>query len=304
MAGPSSAVPYLPLVALCPECIPPHVHAHETSQYIPRLFDALGLNPAAGFFVDAGPASDMADGLAALSLGFNVMSIEARSVVYNQLMHKHNASIKSGNLTLLHAALSRSPGVAHIWNANDATSLGRAATGRYLEKDNPFMKEAVVVTTLDTLVGADVPCAVIKLDIQGFEHDALLGAMQLLRRPRGSAPVVFFEYAEKLSRLLPSVNETRSLATVQMLRGLGYVCYDAQSDLRLRLPDGTIKHRHRCCSSVNVCHDDPERKGECNGDLYTDFICVKRDEVLWSPSARGARAEPSRHTNATHHIHK
>ena len=47
-------------------------------------------------------------------------------------------------------------------NAHDATS-----TGRYVERHNPLMKEAVATTTLDSLVGDGEPCAMIRLDVQG-----------------------------------------------------------------------------------------------------------------------------------------
>ena len=65
-------------------------------------------------------------------------------------------------------------GFTHIYNAHDATSTSLAAAGRYVERGNPLMKEAVVMTTLDSLVGEGEPCALVKLDVQGAVRAALV----------------------------------------------------------------------------------------------------------------------------------
>lgn len=217
-----------------------------------------------------------------------------------------------------------------VSQAHDASSVleaaARARHGKFLERAastsstrqgaaqgtaqrGSTSRELVVTTTLDALVGT-APCAGIKLDIQGSEHEALLGAGALLRRPPGEAPLLLFELMEDLRADLPNV------ATVQLVRSHGYVCYDLSSNVDNRLPDGSLRHQHRCCGKrrpsikaiegstqggkaavgadrVAVRGVDYKENTEClewredasracQNPLYTDFACVKphRDEAI------------------------
>ena len=168
MVNGSTPVPWLPLLAICPACHNTGHHSHEPHRILAPLFDVLNLTARHGVVIDGGTSFDMTEGLFALKRGFKVIGIEARYTVYATLLAHHNLSVARGELTLLHAALGDKPGgFTHIYNAHDATSTSRAAAGRYVERGNPLMKEAVATTTLDSLIGEGEPCAMIKLDVQG-----------------------------------------------------------------------------------------------------------------------------------------
>ena len=168
MVNGSTPVPWLPLLALCPACKNTGHHSHEPHRVLAPLFDVLNVTARHGVVIDGGTSFDMTEGVFALKRGFKVIGIEARSTVYAALLAKHNQSVAMGELTLLHAALGdRAGGFTYIYNAHDATSTSLAAAGRYVERRNPLMKEAVATTTLDSLVGDGEPCAMIKLDVQG-----------------------------------------------------------------------------------------------------------------------------------------
>lgn len=294
-----SPIPWLPLLALCPACKVSGYHAHEPHRILAPVFDALNLSASSGgkqsLVVDGGTSFDMTEGMFALRRGFKVVGVEARNNVYGPLLSRLNATIASGNLTLLHAALGAKAGaLTYIYNARDATSTSLAATGRYAEWSNPLMKEAVITTTIDNLVGPEQPCTAVKLDLQGAEHDAILGAERLLRRPTHTAPVIIFELYESFRPDLPG------LPTVRFLRSHGYVCYDVASRPAFKLPDGSLGHRHRCCAtshsiksgtgSGGPCttwrdsqwddRDERARRREdpdqiCGPSLATDLLCVK-----------------------------
>ena len=211
----------------------------------------------------------------ALALGFNVIAIDPRVSVIGELSKRHAGAIEAGKLTVLHAALNDKAGVHAFFHANDATSLDYAAAsarhGKYLEK-GVHMKENVVTITLDALIGEGTPSAVIKLDIQGYEHEALLGATALLARPPKLAPMIIFEILETLRP------DLMNLVTVQQLRTFGYNCYDITSKVSNRLSDGSMKHMHRCCASFGnkTCKEwVDQHKESCNTALYTDLVCTK-----------------------------
>lgn len=171
----------------------------------------------------------------------------------------------------------------------DTSSLASSAVLRV----GPSKAVNVTVTTLDDLVG-DAPCAVIKMDIQGFEIEALRGAASILARER--APLLLIEVCERLRPQVPFYT------MFQQLRRAGYTCYDILSNTQFRMPDGSLRHQHRCCSSENsrqpetdtetahprsatgddsstarppmVCRDDASTR--CAGTpVYTDLVCKK-----------------------------
>ena len=299
---PSNVAPWLPLRSLCPPCVVPNGHGHEPSVHLRRLLRAISITPAHGVFVDAGTSYEMADGAIALSLGFSVIGIEARRPVHAHIARMHELDISRANLTLIHAALADVDGrIVTIYNARDASSVLEAAAtahrGKYLEKSSTTAgaeggaksSERVATTTLDAIVGA-APCAAIKLDIQGSEYEALLGAGALLRRPPGEAPLLLFELMESLRK------DLRDVAAVQLVRSAGYECYDVSSNLEHRLPDGSLRHQHRCCKQMrprelrsarvkgaDYVYDEnieclewrDNATRACQSPLYTDFACVK-----------------------------
>ena len=89
-------------------------------------------------------------------------------------------SVAAGRLDVRQLALADKPGImtfhAFEGRAGDTSSLALSAVGGQRGTETN-----VTVTTLDELVG-DAPCAAIKLDIQGYEMEALRGAASLLAR--------------------------------------------------------------------------------------------------------------------------
>lgn len=194
--------PWLPLKELCPRCQTGDStgrHIHEPQYVLKSLFSHLNLTSSRGVFVDGGTSYDMADGLVALGLGFTVIGIDARLHVIDTLRQRHAANITTGVLTLRHSGLSdQAGGRATVYNALDSTSLSKAAASRDprgLEREKHSSHDAPLAT-LDAIVPEDMPCAAIKLDIQGHEAAALRGASALLSRRAGLAPLVIFELTE------------------------------------------------------------------------------------------------------------
>ena len=154
-----------------------------------------------------------------------------------------------------------------------------------------------------------VPVVVLSRHVRAAqEHEALLGAERLLRRPPGSAPLVIFEMYERLRPDLVG------LPTLHYLRSLGYVCYDVMSTKGLSLSDGSLIHGHRCCvdqhARGSACTqwqdvDGPPSAGaECAASLSSDFVCVK---PAWASAAqeeqRARQPEASNLQASAHHQH-
>ena len=283
------AVQWLPLLSICPRCQVPHRHGHEPSNILPTLLDTLQINSTAGLFIDAGPSYDISDGAIALKRGFHVLAIEARSEVVQHLTQHFNESVATGQLSILHAGVADKAGMQTFHTVagrgGDTSSLSLSAVGGQRAAAHG-QETNVTLTTLDHVVG-DAPCAVIKLDIQGYEIEALQGAAGLLARD--VAPLVIIEVCEKLRA------DVHAFKMFHQLQRAGYACYDIVSHEGNRMSDGSLRHRHRCCHSVNathpvgvggagatasgsthpeiVCHDDATRV--CTRDLYTDLVCIK-----------------------------
>ena len=274
-----AAIPWLSLVSVCPKCIAPRRWGqpiHEPRHILAPLFTKLMLNKTAGVFVDVGPSVDMSDGEIALKFGFKVIAIEARKKTHEKLLQRYNETVATGQLTILHNAVTEdgSGATLHIYSAGDASSLSRSAVPA-----KHVGNESVTTSSLDAIV-QDEPCAVIKLDIQGFEYEALKGAREILARPAHRAPVVIVEVCERLRPEVPAV------LVLHWLQRFGYDCYDVKSDTGNRMHDGSLRHRHRCCSADASKAAQPEAKAKpafcedrltesCNAMLYTDFVCIK-----------------------------
>ena len=283
------AMLWQPLNAICPLCKIPRSHGHEPHNILAPLLDMLEINSTAGLFIDGGPSYDMSDGQIALRRGFHVLAIEARPVVAQHLSRKFNESVATGQLSVLNAGLAAAKGIQtlHIIGGlgGDTSSLSLSAVGGHRGEETN-----ITLTTLDDVVGG-AACAAIKLDIQGYEIEALQGAVGLLARD--AAPLVIVEVCE---RLRP---EAHAFKMFHQLHRAGYMCYDILSNPSNRMPDGSLRHQHRCCHSANAthhinaaagananltdtfCYDDAEHVCKHPG-LYTDLVCFK------PRSARGA----------------
>lgn len=290
---PPDVMPWMPLHSLCPQCRVPRKHAHEPHNILLELLHTLRIHPSAGVFVDVGTSTDMLDGEIALKEGFKVLAVEARQQAAAHVAHRFNASVAASFLDIRNLAVADTPGVMSLHDVagrlGDTSSLASSAVLRV----GPSKAVNVTVTTLDDLVG-DAPCAVIKMDIQGYEIEALRGAASILARER--APLLLIEVCERLRPQVPFYT------MFQQLRRAGYTCYDILSNTQYRMPDGSLRHQHRCCSSENsrqpeadtetahprsatgnasstarppmVCRDDASTR--CAGTLvYTDLVCKK-----------------------------
>ena len=288
---PPDVMPWMPLHSLCPQCRVPRKHAHEPHNILLELLHTLRIHPSAGIFVDVGTSTDMLDGEIALKEGFKVLALEARQQAAAHVAHRFNASVAASFLDIRNLAVADTPGVMTLHDVagrlGDTSSLASSAVLRV----GSSKAVNVTVTTLDDLVG-DAPCAVIKMDIQGYEIEALRGAASILARER--APLLLIEVCERLRPQVPFYT------MFQQLRRAGYTCYDILSNTQFRMPDGSLRHQHRCCSSENsrlpetdteaahprnatgdvsstarppvVCHDDASTR--CAGTLvYTDLVC-------------------------------
>jgi FkbM family methyltransferase len=158
------------------------------------------------------------------SLFAEVHSFEMQESVLQLLAKNVRANHVQQKVHMHPTALGRTVGaIGHYCKAVGAKNFGgvsasksRAATGRGC-KEVPL-----TFTTLDKeLAGLRRPIALVKVDVEGFEEEVLLGARQLLERHR---PVLMFE-SFKLSRL-------RNLTA--MLSDLGY------STRLLRYPEDYI----------------------------------------------------------------
>ena len=209
-----------PLSELCAGCA--HHRSHEPRGVWTALLTALHIQPSHGLFVDVGTSHDMADGSRALRRNFSVLAIEARKRAVTSVQRRFAHPIAAGQLTLLHAAVSATGNRTLIMQeAGDASFVeGLTVPGRVAARGRPGHVERVAMTTLDDVVGTR-PCAVIKLDIQGAEFEALRGALRVLRRP--NAPLVVFELYEGFRPDLPR------LELLHLMRGLGYTCYDVSN---------------------------------------------------------------------------
>ena len=214
----------------------------------------------------------------ALELGFRVIGIEAHHDYYATVLARHRGNVTNGRLTLLHAAVSNSTGWQSFYRSGEASEpLNSSATMKLSMVDRDHKSEMVRLTTIDDVIGGD-DCAALKLDIQGYEYEALLGATRLLKPTDCEAPLVMLEVYEAMR------NDQRNLPHLRLLMGYGYTCYDVTSAPRHAFQsDLSLRHRSRCCKvrsnpwNIMACpklYDDPTRIN-CAMPVFTDFVCVK-----------------------------
>jgi FkbM family methyltransferase len=118
-----------------------------------------------------------------------------------------------GNVTLIAAAVSDAPGTAQLSVPGMSAGPNRTM-GSLQPRPNSEHGELIEVptTTLDAETASATRVRLLKLDVEGHEHEALLGARQLLRREH---PVILLE-AEQRHRQTPVAE------TFELLDGLGY----------------------------------------------------------------------------------
>jgi FkbM family methyltransferase len=143
-------------------------------------------------------------GFAAAARASHVLIVEPDAWLVTLL---NRSAANCTNVTVLPAAVSDSLGIAELSiaqrgrAANFVSGFGTSQTG------GARQKTTVVTVTLDWLVERFKPPAVLKIDVEGMQHQVLLGAQELLRQHR---PVVICE-----------VNSDQNLVT-ELLHSLHY----------------------------------------------------------------------------------
>jgi FkbM family methyltransferase len=216
---------------------------HEPHAVWADLLAAAGIGPHHGLFIDVGAACRMEDGRVALSLGYRVLAFELRQKCQKMLRDAFAAPLANRSLELRGTAVSNISAHRLMYEAHDSSSLEALAVATGVEKTfhegSRRHTYRVQTTTLDEVVGQHA-VAVIKLDIQGHEHEALLGAHALLSRPAAKAPLVEFEYYEYLRPNMPRHS------SLHLLRGYGYECYDIGAGRRTRTLEQPIHSDFAC----------------------------------------------------------
>jgi FkbM family methyltransferase len=92
--------------------------------------------------------------------------------------------------TIIEAAVADAPGESEFVHVRNEPAFSGLREREYETSQPALDRISVRVTTIDDEVPADRPIALIKIDIEGGEYHALLGATETLRRWR---PVVVFE---------------------------------------------------------------------------------------------------------------
>jgi FkbM family methyltransferase len=93
------------------------------------------------------------------------------------------------NVVLTNAALDAHTGSAAL-AVRSADGLALGGGSRLVETDDASATEPVQLTSVDDVVPADRQVAVVQLDVEGHEEQALLGALATIRRCR---PVLVVE---------------------------------------------------------------------------------------------------------------
>ncbi|KAL0916928.1 hypothetical protein M5K25_014482 [Dendrobium thyrsiflorum] len=178
-----------------------------------------GSKPTDGVVIDVGANVGMAT-FAAAAMGFRVVAFEpvfenlqriCDGVFLNRfwdrvVIFEAAASDRLGNITL-HKLVGRLD--------NSAIS----ATGAKLAfKSNKEIAIEVKTIPLDLVIPDNEKVLLIKIDVQGWEHHVLQGAIKLLSRRKGEAPYLIYEEDE---RLLAASNSSRKEIR-EFLRSVGY----------------------------------------------------------------------------------
>mmetsp|Transcript_30879 Transcript_30879/g.51096 ORF Transcript_30879/g.51096 Transcript_30879/m.51096 type:complete len:314 (+) Transcript_30879:100-1041(+) len=251
------------------------------------LTKGFGIGPTNGVFVDVGIAANMTDVQQALQLGFTVVGIEAQPQTIARLRRTFPDHLVSHSLELINIAMVASNSTLNF--AKHVPSAGHQHPPFLHTKSlkdthmTPF-STLVLHTRLDELIGSR-KCAVLKLDMQGHELEALLGTLNVLTRPAGDAPLVVFKIIEKLRP------DLFHLETLHLMRTLGYTCFDVSN----RLQDGQrlmpywpcykgwpriLKDLGLYASAVQAWSKQHTNRSMPRGwgcpELATDFVCIRK----------------------------
>ncbi|KAI6681673.1 hypothetical protein NL676_035554 [Syzygium grande] len=172
-----------------------------------------------GFFVDVGANVGMAS-FAAAAMGFRVLAFEP---VFENLQRICDGiwMNRAGELMdLFEAAASDRVGniTFHKLVGRLDNSAVSAAGAKLAFKSNEEIELQVRSIPLDEVIPDSEPVLLIKIDVQGWEHHVLKGAVKLLSRKAGEAPYLIYEEDE---RLLQASNSS-SKEIREFLHSVGY----------------------------------------------------------------------------------
>jgi FkbM family methyltransferase len=200
-------------------------------------------------FVDIGANVGMYTIMAA-ALGARVVAVEANPEAVQRL--RQNIALNGLSVRVENVAATRTSGVVEM-----TTTLG--AANHLLPAPSISDREAhheVVGRTLDELLGDEAQVRALKIDVEGFEHDVLLGSTRLLEREAIDVLQVEWNHLARLR-----TGESRR-PSADLLRDLGY---------KLARPDQ---------DGILVGTDDVE---ESPFDLFAVSRTFSSDVGVWNP---------------------
>jgi FkbM family methyltransferase len=200
------------------------VRANGSVKYIQKLLKEM---PPDSVFIDIGAnvgfmtmyaISQKRQVIAVEPIGYNIAKLCEGLRAHQPFLHSF--------MKLYHAAA----GPSYVPNVNitrpsdkvgqfDQSSLSREAV---LKGD--VVTEHIPLVAVDSLVTSSQNVAVVKIDVQGHEYGVVQGMKELLSRPKGSAPHVFYE--ESPTHIQKAGHQPG--AVKQFLENdFGYTCKDA-----------------------------------------------------------------------------
>lgn len=196
----------------------------EDGRYEPHVYGPLmeQLRPGVTF-LDIGANIGLFSVLGALK-GARVIAVEPQPI--NTRLILANARANQVSVELHPVAASDRHGYA-LMPVNEATSNARIAAGI-----DPLEAHVVPLAPLDTLINE--PVDLLKIDVEGFEHKALMGGRQLLERCK---PVIVTEYSPELQKAGGSTGK----AYLDFLLGFGYSVSVLRSDRSREKVGGTVE---------------------------------------------------------------
>jgi FkbM family methyltransferase len=141
----------------------------------------------------------------------HVHSFEPIPENYNLL--QHNASTLM-NVTLYNCALGKESG--HVDMKSEHGNMGNS----YVVNESAG---SIPIHTLDSL---QLSPNFIKMDVQGFEYDVLLGGIEMIKKCR---PIMIIELEDSNGSIPTSFKQSKH-NSIQLLKSLDYTLYNIKSD--------------------------------------------------------------------------
>jgi FkbM family methyltransferase len=133
-------------------------------------------------FVDVGANVGIYTVLAAGAAGARVHAFEPASAAYEALTQNVVLNALGRRVTLHRNGAGEHAGMAHI-------AITRKGSSRIVDADAGKTLEQIAIVSLDEALGNDMP-AVVKIDLEGYEEQVLLGAHHVLSSPQTDVVIV------------------------------------------------------------------------------------------------------------------